>query len=67
MRIAKNPGDSLERGDFFRGALGIASGDSNARSGILAVAGAEGTVGLRALVLADGTVRDVEVVSGGGR
>ncbi len=35
-------------------------------SGILAVAGAEGTVGLRALVLADGTVRDVEVVASSG-
>jgi hypothetical protein len=33
--IADHPGDTGERGDFFRGALGIATGDDNARSRIL--------------------------------
>ena len=47
MRIADDPGDAFERGDFFRSALGVTAGDNNARAGIGAMDLPDGIAGLR--------------------
>ena len=46
VRIADDLGDAADGGDFFGGALGVASGDDDLGVGILAVDAADGGTGI---------------------